>query len=473
MKKDYKDVVNSVITSFEHQFVGMSKRSIINLVFDQITENKLIADFSRTSLYNTIYYFLRKRNVFKVEEIKYRFDSISSKLKFLDSVKVDMNDRWWFYHDLFFGEVERPVLAGGTKVISGQLNYLIDSKRGPEFDLLYTTLYFRDLRKVVNSDLYQIFVKRQLNDMLYGIFDSLYELDSVVKEFAASLDKTQIKQFMALITHFYGFLSEFNVSEYSRFHSEMIRNVNAFKKFIRETGNVTILEYNKNRFFDAITFVNIVYSCALRQLNHDSHMDAYLNIHYLINSTTYFVFFKFAKKLQRNNCNKLVDFFNSDLYFSYSRYIIEYYNMFYNEVAKIIDEFKNDSKETLFQFDIVLRYMLYNKFRNLVNANMKRYLSIDFDVTDSCFMDVDDVNDCVLYECNLYCDTEPVDEITDRKFSSICEQFFTLNDALNRDDVTNVAIELCNGNNGVLWKYDEATREAGKMLVETLKETVI
>lgn len=478
MKKGYKEVVNAVISSLDGQFAGLSKRAIINKVFDHITENRLIDDFSRTSLYNTIYYFLRKRNVFKVEEIKYRFDSISSKLKFIGAVRQDLDERWWYYHDLFFGEVERPVLATGTKVLSGQLNYIIDSKIDGRFDFLYTMLYFRDLRKVVNSDLSQIFVKRQLNDMLYGIFDQLYEMDAVIERFAKSLNMDEKDRFLKLVTNFYTFLSSFDANDYSRFHTEMIRNVNGFKKFLKETGNAEVLEFNKNRFFDAITFVNVVCSCALRHLYNGEKFKDYLNIHYLVNSTTYFVFFKFAKKLQNNNFNRLVDFFNSDLYFSYSQYIIEYHRVFYKEVAKIIDEVEllgesnpSFSGNSMIKFDIILRYMLYNKFRNLVNSNMKRYISIDFEVTDSCFVDVDDVNDCVLYECNLYCDSDPTEEMTQREFSGCYDDFLKNHCGVNRDDVTNVAIDICNGTFDPS-KYDPQVQKAGMELVEILRKNI-
>ncbi len=478
MKKDYNAVVNSVISSFEDQFTGLSKHEIMNLVFDHITSNNLIKDFSRTSLYNTIYYFLRKRNIFKVEEIRHRFDSISSKLKFIRDVRKDLDERWWYYHDLFFGEINRPVLDAGTKVLSGQLNYIIDSRRDSRFDFLYTMLYFRDLRKVVNSDLSHIFVKRQLNHMLYGIFDQLYDMDSVIGQFVKSLNDELRSKFLLIITDFYSFLSSFDSNEYQHFHTNMIRNVNAFKKFIKETGHTEVLEFNKNRFFDAITFVNIVCTYALRHMYACKQFTDYLNIHYLVNSTSYFVFFKFAEKLQKKNLSKLSNFFDSDLYFSYTQYIIEYYNVFYNEVARIIDEIDNNrgeffggSKNILFTFDIVLRYMLYNKLRNLINSNIKRYISVDFDITDSCFVDLDDVNDCILYESKLYCDSEPSEEIVKREFTGVYEGFFKNHAGVNRDDVTNVAIDICNGTFDPS-KYDPVVRNVGRELVEILRGNI-
>lgn len=469
MKKEYKDVINNTITLLEPNFEGLTKRETITMIFDHIESNKLLEDYEKISLFNTIYYFLRKRQIFSTQEIKYRFDSIDTKLGFLNDMREDLSDRWWFYQDLFFGNVRRPVISRDTKVLAGNLNYIIDSTINPSYDMLYTMLYFRDMKKMLNSDVSDMFVKRRLNDKLYGIFDDLYDLDSLTQNCVFSMDSETKSVFFKLASEFYHFLSLFNVSEYRKFHSQMVKNINQFRAFIRKTNFPNILDYNKNRFFDAITFTNIVYSSMLRHMNKKGEFSAYTDIHYLISSTTYFVFFKFVKKMSDNYFDKLVDYFNSDLYFSYTRYIIEYYNLIQKEVKNILMNADKDVENDMVCFDIVLRYMLYNKFRNLINSNIKRYISVDIEVNAGSFTDVDSMTDCDMFECELYEEQDPTQKIINSDFSEILDKFFGCNCNINREDVTNVAIDICNGTKRFT-QYDHETIKAGKKLVSVLRE---
>ena len=469
-KKSYKEVINGAITTLYEQFEGLSNRQVINMIFDHIQNNNLIEDFTVTSLYNTIYYFLRKRKIFKTEEIRYRFDSIDSKLRFLETLRGDIDERWWFYHDLFFGDVQRPVLAADTKVFSGNLNYLMESKKGGAYDMMYTLLYFRDLRKIITSDMCTVFVKKNLNDNLYKIFEDLYELDRLVFDMIKSLDEDQMKEFKSILINYYGFLSDFNAGEYKQFHSRMIKAVNSFRQFIKTTDYPEIMDYNQNRFFDAITFCNSVYSCALQCMVLGEEFNPYRSIHYLVSSTSYYVFFKFAKKLKDHHYNRLVDFFNSDLFFSYTSYIIQYYQLFQKEVRTILDNANQDTDIVMGEFDIVLRYMLYNKLRNLVNSNLKRFIGVDFNVNEGSFVDVDNINDSEMFESHLYCQSEPSQDIAASSFLSAYENFFKCHDGMNRDDVTNVAVEICNG--GCTNKFDPATVRAGMELVTLIRDNV-
>jgi hypothetical protein len=472
-KKEYKSVVMSVINEKSSEFTGLSKREIINVVYNHIIQNNLIVDYSETSLYNTIYYFLRKKNIFNVEEINYRFDSILSKMKFLELLRGDMEERWWFYHDLFFGDVDRPVLDAKTKVVSGNLNYIIDSGIDSQYDFLYTLLYFRDLRKVVTSDMATMFVKRPLNSKLYGMFSELYKLDELTKIMVDKLSDQEKKQLLDIMINFFTFLSQFNNNEFAKLQATMIKSINVFKTFILNSSCPEILSYNKDRYFDALTFVSVVYTMILKHINVNPQLLVFTNILYLINSTTYFVFFKFSKKLKKQHFSKIVDYFDSDLYFSYIKYIVEYYNVFMNQAKKILEQAGNNADETLKEFDIILRYMLYNKLRNLINSNLKRYMSVDFDINDESFMDVNTINDYVLYECNLFCESDPEDSITEKKFTSIYEDFFKgREEGINKDDVTNIAIEICNGHTRDFGEYDKRTLELSYELVALLKDEI-
>jgi hypothetical protein len=471
MKKKYKEVVNNVISLLQDKFNGCSKREIINMVYDHINSNKLINDYAETSLYNTIYYFLRRRNIFKMDEIRYRFDSISSKLKFIDDVRNDIQDRWWFYKDLFFGSINRPILPPKTKVVSGSLDYIIESNKGPQFDFLYTLLYFRDTRKILSADMSNIIVKKELNEKLYTIMDDLYSMDDCVCEMILNLNDDQTTTLKSLMNQYFKYLSDFDMADLNGLHSGMVRNVNAFKRFITSTGNKAIFEYNKNRFFDTITFCNAVYICALQYLDLDWDFNQYRSIHYLVNATSYFVFFKFAKRLKNGNMNKLDDFFNSDLYFSYVSYVIKYYEMFANDCAYILTSAGFNSKSTLLKFDIILRYMLYNKFRNLVNSNIKRFIGCEFEIHNGAFLNMDDLNDGELFNSNLYTNPEPCREITLQSLKNEIETFFSERNGINRDDVMSIATDICKGSQDFK-KYDPATIQAGRKLVILLKENV-
>lgn len=472
MKKEYKTVVNESISLLEHNFENKNKKQIIGMVYDYIKDNNLITDFRKTSLYNTIYYFLRKRNIFKSEEINFRFDSISSKIKFVKLFRDDLDCRWWFYHDLFFGEIERPVLAADTKVIIGKLNYIIDSKIDNRFDCLYTMLYFREVRKLINADSSSICVKRELNEKLYDIFNTLYSFDEYIKNMVNDLSPESRKKLIEHSTQFFGYLSEFNPNDYDKFYSDMIKNVNKLRFALKKSKYADIFNFNNGRFFDSITFNMLIHLGVLKYSTEFNKYNDFNNIHFMIQSAMFYVFFKFSKRLKKNHFIKMENFFDSDIYFSCTKYVVEYYNVFYKEVFSLLESGGFDAKETLFKFDIILRYMLYNKFRNLINSNMKRFLSINFDVSDHSFMDVDDVNDAVLYGCNLYYQSEPVEESVMKTCGDVCNKFFNENSISNRDDVTSAAFDIYTGNI-VEGKYKDDVVKLGNKLVDLLLENSI
>jgi hypothetical protein len=88
-------------------------------------------------------------------------------------------------------------------------------------------------------------------------------------------------------------------------------------------------------------------------------------------------------------------------------------------------------------------------------------------------MDVNTINDYVLYECNLFCESDPEDSITEKKFTSIYEDFFKgREEGINKDDVTNIAIEICNGHTRDFGEYDKRTLELSYELVALLKDEI-
>ena len=464
-KKEYKNVINSVIDLLIDQLVGDNKRELIGSVFRYIDENDLIPDYNKTSLYNTIYYFLRKRGILKVVDVQHRFDSIDSKIKFLDDVRNDLSDRWWFYSELFFGDSGIPTVESSIKLKSGTVNYIIDSRENETLDFLYTLLYFRDLRKLLSSDMETVFLKRELNRDLYSIISSLYDLENTAKTWALDLNEGHRHGLLSMITEFYGFLSVFDTDDYKKFLSSMVKQISAFRKFVVITGDKRILSFNKTRFFDSITFLNVVYLSALAALDPKLY-SSFSNIHYLVNSTTYYIFFKFARRLKGNHFDKLVDYFDSDFYFSYSKYIINYYSLFQTDARKLI-EIAGGDKDSVFSFDIFLRYMLYNKFRNLINANIKRFISIDFNVTEGSFLDVDELKDNVFFEHQIYSGSDPCEDITTQKFVTLCDTFFKDTDDGTRLNITNAAIDLCYGHKNK--RHDKTISSASKKLVTTLQ----
>jgi len=97
-KRKYNSVINNVIKIHEDKLIGMNKKDSIQMIYNYIIENNLVTDFSEISLQNTIYYFLRKSNQFT--DIKYKLDSVKSKIDFLITLKEDIRNRKNHYIDI-------------------------------------------------------------------------------------------------------------------------------------------------------------------------------------------------------------------------------------------------------------------------------------------------------------------------------------------------------------------------------------
>lgn len=460
-KQKYGKHILDAISALNNELLGSNKKDLINKIYHHIeqTTGLSINEENRTSLYNTIYYFLRKTNVFKADEVNHRFDSMTSKQGFIKTLKNDLVTRQEKYRNIFFG---RSATVEDSDVC------IIDSKKSPAHDILYTVLYFRDIRKLLILDNINQYSKKPLNDKLYSIFDNLYGLNDVFSKCVGLLSEHDRSTIEVNASDYYRFLSEFNCVNKSTFNFEIMRHLVVYNRF-NQVRNLNMLSDCNNRYFDSFSFINIVYSKILTASSNENGQ--YDNIHYLINAATYFLFSKYSKKMKQNYVSKLVEFFASDVYFASVKYIIDYYNIFMNEVNSLFDLSYYNYGVIIKEFDIVLKYMLYNKFKNIVSANIKRYIGIATCSNETAYIDVDGVEDNVLYCNSLFSSEDPCENIEEKRFANIYNDFFSKCESINKNDITNVAIDMFHGDLNIL-KYDKDTIKHGKRLYKLMKETL-
>lgn len=471
-KNQYKSHILNAISVLGDKLDQSNKRKCIEQIYNYINEREPITG-DKTSYYNTIYYFLRKNGIFSSDKVRYRFDSSLSKNKFISELRNDISNRDEFYIKTFFSrENFKPIDDEVTA-------HIIDSGIGLEYDFLYTMLYFRDTKKIIQSDYSSSLSYRRLNDNLYNIFNSLYLFQKTIDNLFNQMSSNQVFELKNLIVDFFNFLGNFDNTDYNKLKYAISRENNLFKKFFNKDGLIDILSLNSDRYFDNITFHYFIYISFLKHFSNDPELIYFNEPHYLVSSISFFVFIKFAYKLKEYHYSGISDFFTSDLYFSYCKYIIRYYNLFYNEIRSIMkmvnryNIFTVDADYTLDQFNIILRYTMYNKLKNLLNANLKRFLGNIFDISSSMFVDVDDIGDYGVYINKIYENPVDPEDIDLSNLNSIYDSLFkSLNlDPKCKDDITNIAIELCNGCldfNG----YDPSLINAGRKLVDTLRGKV-
>jgi hypothetical protein len=462
-KQEYGRYITDAISALNEELVGSNKKELITRIYQYIeqTHDLKITDEKRTSFYNTIYYFLRKMNIFKADEVNHRFDSMTSKQGFLDSLKKDLTDYPEKYKNIFTNQL--PIKDDAEICV-------VDSKKSPAHDILYTILYFRDIRKFIGLKKIKRYSKKPLNTKLYAVFENIYKLNLAFAEYANLLTEQDKNLFYTHAVNYYHFLSEFDCVNKSNFNFEMMKHLVIYNRFVQSRDIKKLTEYN-TRYFDSFSFVNVVYSGMLNAMKIEDLNIDYHNIHHLISAATYFLFSKYSKKMKHNYVSKLTEFFASDVYFSSVKYIVNYYNMFMNEVRGLFDETYYNYNVIIKEFDIILRYMLYNKFKNIVSANIKRYIGIASCARENMFVDVDIVDDNILYNNFLYSTEDPCENIAEKRFGNLYKEFFSKNNVDNKDDVTNVAVEMFRTSGKIsIERYDRSSIRYGKKLYKLMRE---